>query len=368
MVAKSKNNIRLSAAVARYLDRIKNEKQSETSQYTARYALARFQRAVVQKRDPDPYLHLITDTVMDDYFYGEHGISVGVKSVTLNRYRSVLLTFFRYAEDMRWVDQSPMVGIGRARPDMPVARLLLSATEMMQCLDTAPNPIDRIGLALGMNTGLRGNDIRHLRVFDVNFNNGLLDTFIRKTKKLDVKPITMELEAELRRYLTDYARMTGFDSPSELPNDFLLMPSFRRHSPRETGFYNIVPRPYNVHTKPWHIPQRALKALGYPTKGEGFHTLRRSSARALFESLRESGEGRDHALMIVQDFLNHSSTEQTQVYLGLSHERAMRDSLLKGKSFLPGLAVRESAGDTGKKETDGTRDDRQVRAAPGLAS
>lgn len=345
MPSKSKNNLRLSSAVARYLDRIKNEKQSDRTQYTARYALQRFQNAVATKRDPDPWMHLITDTMMDEYFYGENGIAIGVKAVTINRYRSVLVTFFRYAEDMRWVDQSPMMGIGRARPDMPVSRLLLSPSEMLTMLETAPNPIDRIGLALGMNTGLRGNDIRHLTIFDVNLNNSLLETFIRKTKKLDVKPITMELESELRRYLFDYAKMTGFSSPDELPNDFLLMPSFRQKIPRERGFYRVEPRPYQVHTKPWHIPQRALKALGYPTKGEGFHTLRRSSARALFESLRESGEGRDHALMIVQDFLNHASTQQTQAYLGLSHERVMRDTLLRGKSFLPQLASKDTKTD-----------------------
>lgn len=346
MPPRPKNSMRLSSAVARYLDRIRNEKQSDRTQYTARYALQRFQRAMGNRKDPDPWIHLITDAMMDEYFYGEGGLAQGtegrgVKAVTLNRYRSVLVLFFRYAEDMRWVDQSPMLGIRPARPDLPVARLILSPAEMIETLDTAPNPIDRIGLALGMNTGLRGNDIRHLRIFDANLNNGLLDTFIRKTKKLDVKPITLELEEELRRWFHDYAMMMGLDSVSDLPNDFLLMPSFRRKTPRESGYYRIQPRPYTVHTKPWHIPQRALKALGYPTKGEGFHTLRRSSARALFESLRDSGMGRDHALMIVRDFLNHSSTSQTEVYLGLSHERILRDGLLKGQSFLPQLASKQ---------------------------
>lgn len=348
MPPRPKNTLRLSSAVARYLDRIRNERQSEASQRTARYTLSRFQRAVASKRDPDPWMHLITDTMMDTYFYGEGGLSSGidgkpVKSITLNRYRSVLISFFRYAEDMRWVDISPMQGIGRARPDAPVSRLLLSAAEMLQMLDTAPNPIHRIGLSLGMNTGLRGNDIRHLTVFDVNFNNGSLSTYIRKTQKLDVKPITMELEEELRRYLHDYALMTGFSSASELPNDFLLMPSFRRLTPKEKGgYFQIMPRPHQVHTKPWNIPQRALRELGYPTYGEGFHTLRRSSARALFEALREAGEGRDHALMIVKDFLNHANTSTTELYLGLTHERALRDNILRGQSFLPQLASVEA--------------------------
>ena len=83
--------------------------------------------------------------------------------------------------------------------------------------------------------------------------------------------------------------------------------------------------------------------MGYPTKGEGFHTLRRSSARAFFESLRERGEGRDHALMIVKDFLNHASVAQTEHYLGLNQERTIRDALLKDQPFLTRLAGDEQA-------------------------
>jgi hypothetical protein len=47
--------------------------------------------------------------------------------------------------------------------------------------------------------------------------------------------------------------------------------------------------------------------------------------------------------MIVQDFLNHSSTQQTQRYLGLNQERTIRDALLKDKPFLSLLAQAEQA-------------------------
>lgn len=349
MPAKSKTNIRLSSAVQRYLDRIRNEKQSATSQYTARYALARFQKAVATKGDPDPYVHLITDSDMDTYFYGAGGISENIKSVSLNRYRSVLVQFFRYAEDLRWTDISPMAGIKPARPDQPVSRLLLSATEMVQLLDMCGNPIERIGCSLGMNTGLRANDIRHLTVFDANLNNGTIQTEIRKTKKLDIKPITMELDVELHRWLDIYADIAGLPSRHDLPNEWRLVPTYRNAAPRERSQYGVVPNtsvnPKTnevwVHGHPWVLVQRPLAKLGYPTKGEGFHTLRRSSARALFESLRDANEGRDHALMIVKDFLNHASTAQTEHYLGLNQERTMRDALLRGKSFLPQLASKQ---------------------------
>jgi len=111
--------------------------------------------------------------------------------------------------------------------------------------------------------------------------------------------------------------------------------------PKEKATYGIVPRPKQVHTNPWRMVQRPLRKMGYPTLGEGFHTLRRSSARALFEALRSAGEGRDHALMVVKEFLNHASVTQTEHYLGLNQERAIRDAILKDKPFLSALAKSE---------------------------
>ena len=337
MVSKSRTNIRLSTAVEKYLQRITNEGQVPTSIRTASYALARLQKAVGTRREPDPWVHLITVAQMDDYCYGPDGIRQGIQADSFNRYRSVLIKFFEYALTMQWTDTSPMGGISRSRPDMPKSRLLLSATEMEAMLELTTNPVERISLSLGMNTGLRGNDIRHLTVFDASLSSGTIQTEIRKTRKLDVKPITMDLHRELVRWLDEYARLVGLGSRSELPNDYLLVPAYNLPAPRAVN-QDITIRPRSVHTCPWRMVQRPLAKMGYPTKGEGFHTLRRSSARALFELLRAGNEGRDHALMIVKDFLNHTHTSTTEHYLGLSHERALRDTLLKDRPFLSQLA------------------------------
>lgn len=340
MPPRSKTNLRLSEAVEKYLTRISNEGQSNSSQYTARHALARFQKTVATKRDPDPYLHLITSEVMDDYCYGVDGIRAGIKAVSFNRYRSVLVNFFNHGVNLRWTDVSPMEGISPARPDAQVSRLLLSATEMMSMLDLAANPVERVALSIGMNTGLRANDIRHLTIFDASLSTGTIQTEIRKTRKLDVKPITFDLYNELVRWLDLYASLTGLESRADLPNTWLLVPSYRLPAPKERN-RRLVIKPTQVHTHPWRMVQRPLAKMGYPTVGEGFHTLRRSSARALFESLRESGEGRDHALMIVKDFLNHASVTQTEHYLGMNMERTIRDALMKDQPFLSRLAEGE---------------------------
>ena len=341
-MGKPANNIRLHEACEQYLQRIKNEGQTETSVRTARYALSRFKKAVGSQREPNPYLHLITPANADDYCYGPAGIRRGIQAVSFNRHRSVLACFFEYALLLRWVDRNPMDGISRARPDTPKIRLMLNATEMLAMLEQSSNPCERVALALGMNTGLRANDIRHLTIFDASLAGGVIQTEIRKTRKMDIKPITTELHGELIRWLNTYATYMNLTSRADLPNEWLLVPSYRNPTPAELARH-IRLRPTQMHTHPWRMVQRPLARMGYPTVGEGFHTLRRSSARALFESLRDSGEARDHALMVVQAFLNHADTRQTQHYLGLNQERAIRDALLKDQPFLTRLAQVEQA-------------------------
>jgi integrase len=342
MASRSRTNIRLNEACERYLERIKNEGQSEKTLYTAHYALRRFRKAVATTREPNPYVHTITPADMDNYCYGPEGIRANVAAVSFNRYRSVLKTFFEYAMTMRWTDSDPMRGISRARPDMPKSRLMLNAGELLTLLDYTSNPVERIALSLGMNTGMRGNDLRRLTIFDASLASGVIQTEIRKTRKLDVKPITMELHWELVKWLNTYAEYMGLESREQLESHWLLVPSYRNAAPNEAAKH-VHLRPTQLHTNPWRMVQRPLARMGYPTKGEGFHTLRRSSARALFESLRSAGEGRDHALMIVKEFLNHSSTVQTELYLGLNQERVIRDTLLKDKPFLTALAETEQS-------------------------
>lgn len=340
MSARKHANVRFDQACAHYLERITNAGQSEFSIKTATYALARFGRTVCTKRDPNPFLHTITSAQADDYCYGPEGIRRGVKAITFNRYRSCLKLFFDYAMTMRWVDVNPFDGIDPARPDTPTTHLMLNAGELLALLDHAGNPIERVAMSIGMNTGLRANDIRHLTIFDASLAGGSIQTEIRKTRKLDVKPITMELHNELVVWLDLYAELSELPDRGALPNEWLLVPTYRTPMLWARD-QRLVLDPVRMHTHPWRLVQRPLARMGYPTKGEGFHTLRRSSARALFESLRTVDTGRDHALMIVKEFLNHASTAQTEHYLGLNAERTIRDALLKDKPFLSAVAKTE---------------------------
>lgn len=343
MVSRFRSNIRLSDALDRYIERIRNAGHAEKSVYTASAVLHRFQRKLAEsRRDPDPYVHMISESTVDDYFFGPTGIrrTGKLKSAAgFNRYRSVLKMFFDYAVVMHWADINPVLAIDPARPDPPRSRLLLSASELLALPDYAGNPVERMAVAIGENTGLRANDIAHLTVFDVNLANGTLQTEIRKTRKMDDKPISVELRTELNRWFAEYRQVMGVD---ELEDDWLLLPAYRVAPPR-AGKRLLIADPRKVISHPERLVQRPLARMGYPTKQEGFHTLRRSAARVFFDSLRDKGEARDHALMIVKEFLNHSSVVQTEHYLGLNFDRTARDELLRDRSFLTAAAEQEQA-------------------------
>lgn len=260
---------------------------------------------------------------------------------TYNRYRSALVSFFDFCVARGYAGRNP----ARALPTRKVAEqghLMLTPPQMLEMLEGA-NPVERIALALGMNTALRGSDIMALKIKDVSLTTLTLRTMIQKTGGYDEKPITAQLANELKLWFAFYFKNGGPGNPDE----WFLVPSYvvgprlepvgmlgdiTVESPR-LGVTTL--RPTSPLTHPHRIVQRAIERVlpGTPTLGEGFHTLRRSAARALFEKLRAEASY-DHALMVVKEFLNHKSTEQTQRYLGINHERAIRDEMLRGKDFL----------------------------------
>lgn len=337
-------NMRLAEARRRFLDRMERQGAAVESVRSAEYMLTRLSQSVRSTREPDPYVHTLTPADMDNFAYGPGGLIEGrrgrrVGASYFNRGRSVIRTFFEYCALMGWVNDNPARNLPRLKADAKTPPLMLNAVELAALMEATVTPIERIACAIGMNTGLRANDVSHLTVFDANLVSGELQTEIRKTNDLDAKPITAELHTELARWLTTYADVMEVN---ELPNDWFLVPSYHWDG-LPLARSNFMPRPTTRMSRLHRVVQRPLRRLGYPTAGAGFHTLRRSSARALFELLREErGYGRDHALLVVQTYLNHASAEQTQVYIGLEPERDVRDRLLKGKSFLGKLAAEQS--------------------------
>lgn len=268
---------------------------------------------------------------IDAFFAASADLKDSSRNMMLTRIRG----FVRWCKARNYMKNDPTLDRARVREAAP-DYLFVPVEQFDDLLDAATHPRDRIVVALGMYLFLRNSEIRTLRVGDVDLDNSEVHVTIHKTKDRDVMPISTELDNELRRWLQWYAE--NLDVP--LSGDMYLVPTKHdyRSLPGPNGKFEpsdttrVKVKPYKSVARPYVIVQRALQGVGYPTKGEGGHTLRRSGARALFDVLR-SEEGIDGALQAVKVMLHHKNVSMTEHYLGIAPERAQRDARLKGKTM-----------------------------------
>jgi integrase len=184
-----------------------------------------------------------------------------------------------------------------------------------------------------MNTGLRGGDLVRLRVAAIDFTNGYLNAHISKTKREQRIPMTLDLQSELRRWLRHYAEAMDMTVP-DLPPAWRLVPPahFVPLNVHHAGGPGLVQ--YRTDGRIRHpevIVHRALEGLGYPTLGEGFHTLRRSAARIVLDAGKAQGD--PTAIRAVQALLGHQQQATTERYLGVNADQLALEDLLKGRTI-----------------------------------
>lgn len=226
--------------------------------------------------------------------------------------------------------------------------------EWGRLLDAAEHPLDRALVAAGLYLMARISELRTLRVRDLDLSAGEVQIYRHKTRRTDTMPVCMELEQEMRDWLTWYSSHAAVT-----PDSYLFPCRPVRSLNRDSDSGRILPLdptcpvdPTRPITRPGENVQRVLRRAGYSTKNEGGHTLRRSGARAYYEELVETGH--DGALRQVQTMLDHSNSIVTEVYLGTDRDKAERDRNLRGKRmFRPAAEVtrledhRGQASDTG---------------------
>jgi integrase len=252
--------------------------------------------------------------------------------------RNMMLTrlrqFFRWCQARSYVSTDPTREMRNMRTQAD-GRLFVPVDRFDELLGAAAHPRDRIVVALGLYLFLRVSEIESLKLSDVDLDAGEMKVTVHKTGDYDVMPICQELDQELRSWLSWYAGTLS----EPLDGEMFLVPSkqdFRATPGPERGRFVVgtevvtLLKPYSPISRPWKVVQRALSALDYPTKREGGHTLRRSGARALFDSIRGT-EGVDGALQQVKVMLHHKNVAMTEHYLGITPERVQRDARLKGK-------------------------------------
>lgn len=272
-----------------------------------------------------------------------------IQASTYNYYYARVKALTQFLAQRGYLSDDVLRYVRPRKPEVK-SRVRAEREVLWSIIDSADNARDRAILATALNTGLRASEIADLRVGDVDLASQSLGVRITKSKLEDVMPLTSDLQEELVRWMDTYRRDTAGEWGRPLrATDYLFPartgPLYRyRHGPdgsqeRYLGSPRLVPhkRIAKLHV----IAQRALKAVGLPTRHQGVHTLRRSAARALFDSL-VAESGFDGALRVTSSFLHHSNSSTTELYLGLARERQVRDAHLRGRSL---LGPREPASD-----------------------
>lgn len=220
--------------------------------------------------------------------------------------------------------------------------------KFFELLDASTHARDRIICAMGLWLFLRASEMRLLKIRDLDLENGELHVYIQKTSEYDIMPISSYLAGELRRWLTFYTQNIGgshcgHEGCGPLCGDWYLIPSRSSWGERRdhhTGHFLVNP---NDHLLPEVAfgrnaqlsVQRNLQRVGFRTHMEGTHTLRRSGARAYFDSLVDSGF--DGALKRVSSMLHHASVTMTERYLGIREDRHTRNRDIKAGVMFPGI-------------------------------
>lgn len=262
------------------------------------------------------------DEVTRDHVMEWRGRS-GAKPQSINKYTDRLRSFFKYAIERGWCEKNPCDGVYPLAEEAP-ERTQYGTHVLGRALDAARCPRDRAAIAVALELLLRGNEITALRVGDVDLNNRIVKVKVSKKHgplTWDEMAITRQLADELREWLRSYREVAG-----ELrPDDYLF--------PRQWEVPDGDQRQRRVEPtarmgSPYRIVKRALRAVGVTDDRLGFHTIRRSAARILFDHLSDE-RGDTRALSHVSSLLHHENRRTTELYLGVEGDRRARNEAVR---------------------------------------
>lgn len=250
---------------------------------------------------------------------------------TYNLYFSSLRNFFKWCRQRKHmpIDHDPLVG-QRIKPKPEVEQLRIPLERFPELLAAASGHRDRMIICIGLYLMVRESEARSIQLKHINLSEGWIQITVHKdpSKKIDHMPISPELDAELRTYLTWYAQQHG-----ELNDEWYLIPQYRLTNRWQESEMNPtkglgpggMSRPI----------QRIVGSLGYPTKKVGMHTLRRSAAAGVF--LEKKRLGYDGALRQVSAWLHHKNQRTSEIYLGMDIDRNQRDKEAREAPLYPSL-------------------------------
>jgi integrase len=245
-----------------------------------------------------------------------------------------LTAFFDWCRFRRYMpsDADPCRGWRKEFYAIP-PKLYIPVGEWNRLFAACETPLETVTIATGLYLFLRASEQQGIQLKHVHLDRDEIDVYRRKVRDYDTMPIPAELSPRLRDHLT-YLASEGFSDP-----DHYLI--YTKTTPRTVkGVQGFVPgsasiNPTKPSGRPYLIVQTVLERCGYDTYNEGEHTLRRSGARAYFDTMVD--DGYDGALRRVMSMLGHKNSRNTETYLGLSLDRHKRNTDLRGKPMFPHL-------------------------------
>jgi integrase len=273
------------------------------------------------------WLHLVSHRDLDTVF-ASRTWKPGTRNARLGQFKA----FFTWCRARGYMPANSDPAFGwRYIKNAPADQLRIPVQEWPALFDACEKPIERVVMATGLYLFLRASEQRRIKISDIDLANSEVGIHRVKTGDFDIMPISLELDGELRRYLTAYSQQVHLQPHHVLlPTNY--KPTVGPSGKLETG----LPNPDRAVDRVHPIVKRVLARCGYATYWQGEHTLRRSGARAYFDELAENGY--DGALRRVQSMLGHKNAVTTEIYLGLDIDRRKRNQDLKGKPMFRTLS------------------------------
>lgn len=266
---------------------------------------------------------------VDKFFGANSHWSAGTRNNRLS-HLNLFLDWCRFRRYMPKVSD-PTYGWNAIKYSVP-EKLRIPRSEWVRLFNACEDHIETMAVATGLYGMLRGSEQQRIQLkhIDLNSVKPTMQVHRIKTKSWAVIPVVDELQTYLRQHLTWMAEQ-GFNDP----NHYLLFSKFPAVNAQGGGFIAGSGgwNPDKPFQRPYDVIKAVLKRAGYPTYREGEHTLRRSGARALFESRRQ--EGYDGALGLVQALLGHAHASVTEDYIGVTLNELRMHEELSGKPMYP---------------------------------
>lgn len=315
---------RLSKALGEYEAHLTARGLKQSTRDGRRYTVRKF-----IKVNGDLSCATVDQRHVDAYFLANTHWSNGARNNELTN----LKHFFGWCRHARYMagHYDPLFGY-KYLDYQPEPKLRVPVAEWPRLFQACQDSVDRATLSTGLYLFLRASEQKALRVGWLNFNSHEVKVWREKRSRFQILYMSEEFETLMREHLT-YLAAHGWAEP-----DHFLLPARPKAYARKgsVGFQTPSERiPTQPIAEPWDVVKGILGRAGYPTLREGEHTLRRSGARAYFDTL--SANGYDRALRRVMLMLGHKTSKVTEDYIGLDVDTMELQRDLAGKAMFPEL-------------------------------